>query len=553
MSGLEACGIVLAVIPLFISALEHYKDGKGAFESLLKTSGQLDKLITRLRFQHLLFFCDILNLLRAAAIVEAIGGDPTEAECVRILRDPNNSQHIKAYLGDTLHGGFLHIVRQYETCLKRIAAKLHRIKRMPDAERDDLSAILACNSSEQIAFKGRVSFTMKKASLVELVDDLRDDRLSLKEILKAVRVQQATAPKQASHDAAIIVQTLERVRKAALPLYPAICSACTCDCQEHRVLIRLDHRTPLQGRGTRHMGEMPRNTVFNIMIDSKQQLLEASIEALYQETAAHTKTPHEEAASLVQFKLPVIHISETATRSQAQQPVANICESIREAEAASQNVKFRLVDKSLMAGDHQENQKVHRSYAAASSLHSCLVNSAKDDDLRLTPKQQTLLALEAASSVLQLWQTRWMSLGLTNKTMKLLVSSDEQNAICLSFMEQSIHRYTKDLDEPINGPGPKSALLDLAILLLEIWHHKPLESYATKIDVQLTDSPETRQMVATRWLEKTSDRLPPGHLDAIEKCLAVYTGRLWDWQDKEFQRLYCENIIKPLQNSCNAW
>src|SRR5690606_14924721 len=99
---------------------------------------------------------------------------------------------------------------------------------------------------------------------------------------------------------------------------------------------------------------------------------------------------------------------------------------------------------------------------------------------------------------------------------------------------------------------PQVALLELSILLLEIWHQRSLNDWAseTKLDVGTQDS---RRIAATRWLQATDKELPVNYLDAIEKCLAICSGRLRYWDDEKFQQHYCENVIKPLLESCEAW
>jgi hypothetical protein len=144
-----------------------------------------------------------------------------------------------------------------------------------------------------------------------------------------------------------------------------------------------------------------------------------------------------------------------------------------------------------------------------------------------------------------------------NKQIMLLLEKaaegeHEKTEVCGPFIRQTIHASV-GTGAVAASPTPKGALLELAILLLEIWHHKPMEMWMTKLGTQNADTPEARHIAAIRWLEMTHERLPPHHLTAIEQCLAICSGRLWRWNDWDFQRQYCENIIKPLRESCKAW
>ena len=173
----------------------------------------------------------------------------------------------------------------------------------------------------------------------------------------------------------------------------------------------------------------------------------------------------------------------------------------------------------------------------------------------MTPKQQTLLSLDIASSILQLRKSWWDSVPWNKKAIKLMVqkSNSPNQPIIHPFVEQAIDDTQKKKQDVMVSSDPQAALLELAILLLEIWHHKTLEMWVEMASMEKMESLEARHIAAIRWLKKTSQRLPPDHLTAIEECLAIYSGRLYSWDDSVFQKRYCENIIKPLQKNTKAW
>ena len=131
MSGFEVAGVVLGVIPLAISALEHYKAGKGVASSFLKWRGLLDTLIFRLKLQKTFFYLQILELLREARVPDLDDRiDLTEEECVIILRSVKTGEEVQEYLGG-LYTTFQDVLERYEACLKTIVAKLGHIQRLP--------------------------------------------------------------------------------------------------------------------------------------------------------------------------------------------------------------------------------------------------------------------------------------------------------------------------------------------------------------------------------------------------------------------------------------
>lgn len=132
MSGLEICGVVLGVIPLVISALEHYKAGKGAAAAFVKWRGHLDTLIFRLKLQNTFFYLQIRELLREAQVAQLEGQiDLTEEQCMAVFRDKQTGEEVKEYLGP-LHDTFVEVVGRYELCLKTIVTKIGHIRRFPN-------------------------------------------------------------------------------------------------------------------------------------------------------------------------------------------------------------------------------------------------------------------------------------------------------------------------------------------------------------------------------------------------------------------------------------
>ncbi|KAK8128642.1 hypothetical protein PG984_009750, partial [Apiospora sp. TS-2023a] len=541
MTGLEIAGIVLGTSPLLVSALEHYKNGQGKLNLLLRGS-QLDDLIRKLKIHQKLFYLDVLGLLRDVGIEEVMRYDITEADFVDILQDPKTDILVREYLGSS-YESFLEVLQLKESCLKRIAAKTHHIKRVPNADKDDLNAILACKTSGSVSFEGKVSFTMRKSSLVKLGEDLNDERLSIPTIIKAMRAQQKNVQVlKAAQRVNSVANAVERVHQTAASLYTALCSTCTCVCQKHQVLIRLEHRTFLQPQAKLPRGP-PGANIFNILIESEGQLREASI-------GASTET------------LPS-GISNSQEMIGKKELVTDICEITRNATAAHRSLKLELVGTQLLAWS-KEDCPEQPGTLTTTSLYDVLMKGVDDKDLQLTLKQRTIFALEAASSVLHLRQTVWLSTGLNCKSIKLLVSSDQARqygeltgrqirAICSVYLERTIQQGSKDMLGFVDGPDPKSILRDLAILLLEIWHHIPLEIWAKRMSLEVPNSPESREVTATQWLAETARRVPLFHLNAIEQCFAVCSGKLRIWDDLEFQKLYLANILMPLQKSCSAW
>jgi hypothetical protein len=115
--------------------------------------------------------------------------------------------------------------------------------------KDDLSALLVANVPRdgRFDFGGRLSFTIERRRLVELLNELAEDRLSLKTIINGIKTQQEFATREPSRIAQRLAKTLSQVRFSAAALFAAMSKSCTCRCLGgHTVMMRLDSRVPLQ-------------------------------------------------------------------------------------------------------------------------------------------------------------------------------------------------------------------------------------------------------------------------------------------------------------------
>ncbi|KAM5341218.1 hypothetical protein ACJ41O_015327 [Fusarium nematophilum] len=232
MPGFEIAGVVLGAIPLVISALEHYKAGKGAVSSFIKWRGLLDALIFRLKPQQIFFYLQILDLLRETGIHEAVElPDLSEEECIRLLRDAKTGVELEEYQGH-LHGTSMEVLRRYEARLKAISSKIGHIRRLPDAAKNDLTALVAANVTQdgRIRFRERLSFTIERSTLRGLLEELTEDRLSLKTIIKGIRTQQEFAAREPSHEAKRLATIFSQVQAGAKALFTTMCQGCTCRC-----------------------------------------------------------------------------------------------------------------------------------------------------------------------------------------------------------------------------------------------------------------------------------------------------------------------------------
>ena len=132
----------------------------------------------------------------------------------------------------------------------------------------------------KFAFSERLAFTIERGSLKTLLEELREDRLSLKEIVKGLKTEQKYFAREPAHDAQKLAANLTEVQEKASALFSAMCSSCTCAChRKHNVLMRLDNRVPQRDR-PRPIRRVKEPTVFSLVFDVEDGLQETAVRAV---------------------------------------------------------------------------------------------------------------------------------------------------------------------------------------------------------------------------------------------------------------------------------
>ena len=139
MSGIEVVGLVLGVLPLLISALEHYEDVTDPIRTFFKYGGELNRAIRGLRDQHASFEQSIQALLKPI----------TTDEIMSDMIDNSNSVYwTDAYIDEALrdslgkaYSAYMELVKEVENIMLEIATKLENLSKGSSAP-NSLTAIL---------------------------------------------------------------------------------------------------------------------------------------------------------------------------------------------------------------------------------------------------------------------------------------------------------------------------------------------------------------------------------------------------------------------------
>lgn len=122
MSGAEVTGLILAVMPLFVSALEDYNEGLDPIKAFMRWERELPQFIRKLRNQHV-HYEQTLRLLLAPIT--------SEFELAEMITQPNGplwkAEIMAGRLQDKLaesYQAYQNTIVDIEKIMKKIASKL---------------------------------------------------------------------------------------------------------------------------------------------------------------------------------------------------------------------------------------------------------------------------------------------------------------------------------------------------------------------------------------------------------------------------------------------
>lgn len=156
--------------------------------------------------------------------------------------------------------------------------------------KNDLKAVLSANPAQngKYAFLERTRFTIDRESLEVLVNNLKEENLTLKDVVEGVRTLAREEPMAASRSSQRLAAMYKRVQQHAQALYRAVSSVWIRSCHEkHKVLLHLNSHVPKQKFNLLlRQEEISENVHFKIFFNEDEQSIspklwhEASIQPI---------------------------------------------------------------------------------------------------------------------------------------------------------------------------------------------------------------------------------------------------------------------------------
>ena len=352
-----------------------------------------------------------------------------------------------------------------------------------------------------------------------------------------------------SRKAVKLAKALQAVRQNAVNLHSALTRQWVTPChQRHELKVFLEDRmtepTPNQAPndarascfkvvfvgGMTHPTDFWHETLFHIEAEDPQT----------------TGTPLPSQGPRIRFSTP---------QRQPTSPklnVPDICAAITSAACTAHHPIFYLTGtrKMAMTLHTQAAAMTQSSQASSTTLQKIFLDrhNQNSPSLPLPWKWRMVLALKVASSFLQFIRTPWVQPSWSASSIHIpYIAGSHELDLSRPFLSAE---FSRNSPPPINRQAQvKEDLLELGILLLEIWHENNLENQFAQ-QLSTSNVPFMRRACAVQWLEDLqTNPLPDLYFRAASHCvsgLMTPNPRASEWDHPDLWKSVCENIIDSL-------
>ncbi|EAW21203.1 uncharacterized protein NFIA_063640 [Aspergillus fischeri NRRL 181] len=567
MSGLEVVGVVLGAIPLLISAIEKYKTTSQRLKFFKYKEPFIAQLIQSLEEQKFFLESDLYVPLNATHLGEEQINDLIHQPNSDLFQDPKVAHAIREYLGD----GYVPYERAVGRCQRILAEIASNIGGLASESQGKLSSLIQAHPPKDGKYEltKKIKFSLQRDDLEKRIRDLNDATATLRRIRETCVSKTEVTLQSTSRMIAKFTSALNAVRNYADRLYSAISAGYNVGCHpEHETRLFLQSRSALMEK--RHTGAKKTTVAFTVAFSpsniapSPIPCYKTDVKVLEEMESCYATAKAGEHVK-VAISLP------TKTNISPPKDLEDLCDSVQQARDGEHFLDLYLSQGGCLCYYHKPFNvgalvdAIADSTEDIMSLEQILGKMEQPNEssaiIRWTLNQRMALSFNIASSIMQLNSTPWLCFPLTCKslyfTRRVELLSQRGTAqyadIPQPFIRQIFFSGVKDSARC--ACNPRGSMLELGIILLELWHAKTFETYAVESGLRIDHSFGSRYDVAVQWLDFSTYYVLPFYLDVVTRCIefTFATSRAApDWHDIAFRKSVCEYVLKPLWENCPA-
>ncbi|ETI24882.1 hypothetical protein G647_04252 [Cladophialophora carrionii CBS 160.54] len=336
------------------------------------------------------------------------------------------------------------------------------------------------------------------------------------------------------------------IRKQADDLHSALARAWATNCHsKHEAKLFLEDRVEQSSLSRRQQHTLPIQVLQCVFTGSSAQgqgFWHESRVQIFDDTQSSLPAS---AVSPSGFRITIN--APRASTSSRTQDIGTICSAIEKGEVDQQHIAFSLTSGCRTEVDGGCQDAFTTSQAKETvGLKDLLLSTSQGSGglLRSAWDVKILLALNLASSFLQLLRTPWIAPALSKDTVTLLRASDGDAEISKPLLSVSFEALPNSPAASTTKFELKESLVELGIMLLKSGTGRPLRRDSASGPGPLR--PFERQGYALEWLGSILETLPPSYHRAVSHC---FTGATTaspppkGWVDMSLWENMCGNVI----------
>lgn len=566
MSGFEVVGVALAVIPIVLQCVDVYKDSIRRVGTTIRKRKHVEKLARALLLQQQILEETVKSVVLACGC-ENVGA--LEEDPFGYFSDEDIRERVEDYLGPKNSIAFVGLLTANNDIVKKVAENISGLVPAHQEPTDDLVAIINANQEKtniMVDLAPRVKLLLGINDIKATIQEIDDGTAALDRFSRLTLSNRQTIQSNSSRKAIKLAKAFRQIRTFASILYLAITDGFREKCHDsHETRLYLDDRVDIAPDILQRVGKRNSTTplmnfdlVFTAGTGPTERVFYETVVQVFDEDKCddNFNLSLDNVARLDSRADPVVRLSFVSQRtSSPSKPaiasVASICAAIKEAGGSQRRISFALVGNQPIGTISDDATPAHQLQEEPNDAIS-LKGILQAKGTPLPWKFRMLLALRLASSLLQLLQTRWLERAWSKDVVFFLVRPGAQAQV---FLNRPFVQCTfGGVQTASRSIEPKVALLELGILLLEIWHKTTLEAR-----FGLEKGPTVyydRMARAVEWLDDVDEPLPDLYDKAVAHCLRVNISgdtRFLDWEDTKLWSVICGDIIAPLAKICKQW
>ena len=427
----------------------------------------------------------------------------------------------------------------------------------------------------EFQFRRGIKFALRKEGIEDQVNILNRSADDLNRLLNvsASLYQMNVSPR--SNNSRRLAKSLGRVRNYADRLYSTISASWNPNCHPiHEAKLILEDRVDEESLPKKSSNKRRQALRFLVVFTSEPSAgsdvlwHESEIKVIDENDSDEKDFMSSQSASLPSASIKVtfsgpplgIHAHHATTE------VEDICLTVGKAKREQKRLQLYLNARHRFHCHHISSIGIHSSSGQARntiSLEALLSasNQAVDLSKRLPIHSRLLLALNLASTLLQLNATPWLASSWSKSTVCFLAPSTLSNHSQIDLTRPLISvRFDSGAQSTGRKecPQARQVILELGIMLLELWHETTFEAQCAAFNVTVGDEYFERVKWAQKWLEASSDSglLLPDYINFVSRCIKCNfenTASLNPtWESDQLIQGFITGVLEPLRKMCRG-